>query len=168
MATPTGQIALSDCNTEIMQRGATTQISIWEPGDRLSYSGQRDMAALRKAWGATITDGTYNNGKFGIWYGWRTGYMGNINDVTLNNGGPLVYCSAVYWDTYVSLGVMVMDDPLGSFTAVGGFQGTDVDHFSVNYARKTITTRGTSSFSWTPQQWFDGNYDEVIGVKFYA
>lgn len=168
MATPTGQIALSDCNTEIMQRGATTQIGIWEPGDRLSYSGQRDMAALRKAWGATVTDRTYNAGKFGTYYGWLTGTMGSINDTTINNGGPLVYCAGVYWTTYLNTGITQMDNPLGSSTAVGGFQGTDVDHFSVNYSRKTITNRGGSTFTWTPQQWFDGFYDEVIGIKFYA
>lgn len=168
MTTPAGQISLGDCNTEIMQRGFGTQISIWEPGDRLSYSGQRDMAALRKAWGATIGDGTSNQGKFGVWYGYKHATMGSINDNTINNGGPLVYCSGIYWTTFLNTGTTEMDNPLNSGTAVGGFNGTDVDHFSVNFSRKTITTRGTAAFFWTPQQWFDGAFSEVVGLKYYA
>jgi hypothetical protein len=168
MTTPTGQISLGDCNVEIMQRAFGTQIGIWEPGDRLSYTGQRDMAALRKAWGATITDGTYNAGKFGFNYGWGVGLMGAINDTTINNGGPVVYCPDISWSTYVSYGVVNMEDALGGGAAVAGFNGTDVDHFSVNYSRKTITSRFGSGIFWTPQTYFDGAYDEVVGLKYYA
>lgn len=168
MATPTGQISLGDCNVEIMQRGFGAQIQIWEPGDRLSYSGQRDMAALRKAWGATLTDGVDNQGKFGSWFGYYSGVMGSINDNTINNSGPLVYCSAIYWTTFLNLGSTIMDNPLASQTPVAGFNGTDVDHFSVNFSRKNITARGTASFNWIGQQYFDGSATEIIGLKFYA
>lgn len=65
MATPNGtQIAFSDLNVEIMQRGAGTYCPLTEPSDRLGYGGQRAISDLWKSWGSVVNCGTYTD-KFG-------------------------------------------------------------------------------------------------------
>jgi hypothetical protein len=93
MATPaSGEISFSDLRTEIMQSGSGA-ISIGGSGgagERLGYgtSDQISMSDLRKAWGATITCGTYTD-KFGTTNGYSATFspaLGSMNSSTYTPG----------------------------------------------------------------------------------
>lgn len=81
MATPNGtQIAFSELNTEIMQRGAGSYCPITEPSDRLGYGGQRAISDLWKCYGAVVNCGTYTD-KFGT----TTGFSAYIPIGSMDN-----------------------------------------------------------------------------------
>ncbi len=166
MATPTGQIALSDCNTEIMQRGAGTYCPITDPSDRLGYGGQRDMAQLRKAWGATITDGSYTS-KFGTQYGYSYGLFGALNDYDISGG---VFCNGVFTELFVfGSGQCQITSALGTFNPVGGWQGFDVDRIAITNTNLGITNRQNYYFTFNSiGSGLDGAGTNSLGIKFYA
>lgn len=166
MATPTGQIALSDCNTEIMQRGAGNYIELTEPSNRLGYSGQRDMAQLRKAWGVTVSDRTYTS-KFGTQYGYSYGIFGALNDYTISGG---VYCNGIFTELFIIGSAQTqITNALGAFNPVGGWQGFDVERMAFGNVNAGITNRQNYYFTWnyfgTP---LNGAGEDAAGIKFYA
>lgn len=91
MATPaSGEISFSDLRSEIMQSssGAISIGGSGGAGERLGYgtTAQISMSDLRKAWGATITCGSYTD-KFGTTSGYSTGLgIGSLNDTTYTPG----------------------------------------------------------------------------------
>jgi len=96
MATPTGQIAFSDLNGEILQATTSNQLNMNTAGVRLGYgsTSQLSISELKKAYGATITCGSYTD-KFGTITGYNPSVaIGSIDDGQYTPGYYVVSCSS--------------------------------------------------------------------------
>jgi len=167
MATPAGQCSLGDCNTEIMQRGFSNYIELSEPTSRLGWGGQRDMNQVRKAWAALMFD-RQSCGKFGCTVGYQWGGLGGANDYTID-GGYLWFngCYSLLFN--FGNAQVEMTNGLGSFGAVGGWQGFDVDRIAYNGTQYGITNRQNYYFWWGYLgSALNGGGDEFIGIKYYS
>jgi hypothetical protein len=131
MATPTGQIAFSDLNTELLRAGSTAQLNMNTAGVRLGFgsTSQLSISELKKAWGATITCGSITN-KFGT----RSGYdssvspaIGSMDSITYTPGNEIGTIQTGEFGT-----------SYGGYFFLPGYLPTNVNRWCLADASRTI------------------------------
>lgn len=134
MATPTTNFGFSSLNTEILQRSSTTQIGLNDAAVRLGYgaTSQVSLSALRRAYGATITSGSYTS-KFISFTGYNPnlGPTGSIDDNIVNVSSP-----AVTLNSFVTFS---SGNTIASFTTASPFLGSQCQRVATGNALRTIT-----------------------------
>lgn len=142
MATPaTGAISFADLSVEIMQASSTSQRSMTSASQRLGYGAtdQVSMSDLRKAYGATVTIGSYSS-KFFTLYGYDTvdyggGATGSIDDNVITGTQTLQACA----EYTTSSG-----NTLFQFNSIEtGFEGTNVNRAAIADTTRTLGTSNT-------------------------
>lgn len=171
MATPSGQISFGDLSVEILQAGSTSQRSLNDAGVRLGYgaTSQVSISQLKKAWGCTITEGSYSD-KFGVQYGFdQYIYLfGSSNDTSITGSTVLM------WAKYGSLGGSSGAGFWinGSGTYETGFRATDVGRLAFGDTNITGFTASNGDGSSVPDAveiagtaYFDGTGTTTVGLK---
>lgn len=127
MATPSGQISFADLSVEILQAGSTSQRSLNDAGVRLGYgaTSQVSISQLKKAWGCTITEGSFSD-KFGSQYGFDAFFYsyGSTNDSTITGTTSLVASKSSGGGTSTQFWG-------GSGVYETGFRATDVGRIAI-------------------------------------
>jgi hypothetical protein len=176
MATPaSGQISFADLNTEILQATGSTQLNMNDAGVRCGFgaTSQLSLSQLYKAWGCTITEGTYTD-KFGTNYGYNN-YLytyGSTNDSSITSSTNLM--AAAYGTLGGTTDVSWWAGPLGS----GGPAAYQTGYRYNNLSRLAF---GGTSVSFTTQDgqpgtvpdgasvsgsYFDGSGTTTVGMIF--
>ena len=137
MATPTGQIAFSDLNTELLRAGSTAQLNMNSAGQRLGYGGssQVSISELKKSFGATVTCGTYTD-KFGTTTGFAPGIgpppgIGSMDSATYTPG---------YSFSYLATGFGL--NSLQSSPSAPGFAFDTINRFALDNSTRGISIPG--------------------------
>lgn len=164
MATPTTTLGFSNLNTEILQRTSTTQISLNDAGVRLGYgaTSQVSLSDLRRAYGATITSGSYTD-KFFSFTGYDrlpigSGNTGAIDDDTINAASPLV--KIAYFASFAGSNTIAYLDQTSS-----PFLGSNIARVATANTLRTVRSTDANTID-IGQGWsFPSSGTVTIGLK---